>query len=87
MPCPPLKAKAIALKELQTAQNELTVAQNDLENRLIGLEAARNRLRSLGRTDKEIGAFLIPAKCPCCQAGPRSPRPPMSFVTKWNQKE
>ena len=51
------QGKAIALKEWQTAQNELTAAQNDLKIAEVSLEAARNRLRILGKTDQEIATF------------------------------
>lgn len=51
------QAKAIALKEWQTAQNDLTGAQNDLKTAEVSLEAARNRLRILGKTDQEITTF------------------------------
>src|SRR5438445_10206344 len=51
------EGKAVALKEWQQSQNDLTAAQNDLRSAETALEAARNRLRILGRTDEEITAF------------------------------
>ena len=51
------EARAIALKEWQVAQNELTAAQNDLRTAEVALEAVRNRLRILGKSDKEITVF------------------------------
>jgi cobalt-zinc-cadmium efflux system membrane fusion protein len=51
------EGKAVALKEWQQSQNDLTAAQNDLRSAETALEAARNRLRILGRTDDEITAF------------------------------
>lgn len=52
------QAKAVALKEWQTAQNDLTAAQNDLKTAEVSLEAVRNRLRILGKSDQEITTFL-----------------------------
>lgn len=51
------KDKLIALKDWQEAQVNLTGAQNDLRSSDITLEAARNRLRLLGKSDEEIDAF------------------------------
>jgi membrane fusion protein, heavy metal efflux system len=51
------EGKAVALKEWQQSQNDLTAAQNDMRSAETALEAARNRLRILGRTDEEIAAF------------------------------
>lgn len=51
-------AKATALKELQTARNELVSAQNDLRGAEGALDAVRNRLTILGKSDAEITAFL-----------------------------
>ncbi len=51
------EGKAVALKELQNAQAELTGAQNDMRSAEVALEASRNRLRILGRSDTEIAAF------------------------------
>lgn len=49
--------KAVALRELQQVQADLTVAQNDLQGAKTVLEAARNRLRIVGKTDSEIEAL------------------------------
>ncbi len=46
--------KAVALKEWQQAQADLTGAQSDLRSADTALEAARNRLRILGRSDEAI---------------------------------
>jgi len=51
------EGKAVALKEWQQSQNDLTAAQNDMRSAETALEAARNRLRILGRTDGEITEF------------------------------
>jgi cobalt-zinc-cadmium efflux system membrane fusion protein len=51
------EGKAVALKEWQQSQNDLTAAQNDLRSAESALEAARNRLRILGRSDAEITDF------------------------------
>jgi cobalt-zinc-cadmium efflux system membrane fusion protein len=51
------EGKAIALKEWQNAQNDLTGAQNDVRSAEAALEAVRNRLRILGRSDAEIAQF------------------------------
>jgi cobalt-zinc-cadmium efflux system membrane fusion protein len=51
------EGKAVALKEWQQAQNDLTTARNDVRSTETALEAARNRLRILGRSDDEIAAF------------------------------
>ena len=51
------EGKAVALKEWQQSQNDLTTAQNDLRSAEAALEASRNRLRILGRSDDEIAAF------------------------------
>jgi membrane fusion protein, heavy metal efflux system len=50
-------AKAMSLREWQQAQADLTAAQNDLRSAETGLEAMRNRLRILGKTDAEIATF------------------------------
>src|SRR6202521_4213557 len=47
------EGKAVALKDWQQSQADLTAAQNDLRSAETALEAARNRLRILGRTDDE----------------------------------
>jgi cobalt-zinc-cadmium efflux system membrane fusion protein len=51
------EGKAVALKEWQQSQNDLTAAQNDVRSAETALEAARNRLRILGRTDADITEF------------------------------
>jgi membrane fusion protein, heavy metal efflux system len=51
------EGKATALKDLQQAQADLTGAQNDLRTADSTLEATRNRLRILGKTDDEIATF------------------------------
>jgi cobalt-zinc-cadmium efflux system membrane fusion protein len=51
------EGKAVALKDWQQSQADLTAAQNDLRSAETALEAARHRLRILGRTDDEITAF------------------------------
>ena len=50
-------ARAVPLKDLQQAQNDLTSAQSDLRTAEIALEAARNRMRILGRTDADMAAL------------------------------
>jgi len=52
------ESKAIALKEWQSAQNELVGAQNDLRGAEGALEAVRNRLSILGRTEGEVAGFI-----------------------------
>src|ERR1700730_17300383 len=49
--------KAFHMKDRQQAQADLAAAQNDMRSSETAVEAARNRLRILGRTDEEIGAF------------------------------
>lgn len=51
------KDKAMPLKDWQEAQANLTAAQNDLRSAEIALQAVRNRLRLLGKTDEEIDRF------------------------------
>lgn len=51
-------SKAIALKEWQNAQNDLVTAQNDLRGTEGALEAVRNRLAILGKSETDIKAFL-----------------------------
>src|SRR5262249_48149509 len=51
------EGKAVALKEWQQSQNDLTAAQNDLRSAESALEAAGHRLRILGRSDAEITDF------------------------------
>jgi outer membrane protein TolC len=45
------------LKDWQQAQADAAAADNDLRSAKATLEAARNRLRILGKTDQEITAF------------------------------
>ncbi|MCJ2047776.1 efflux RND transporter periplasmic adaptor subunit [Methylobacterium sp. J-078] len=51
------QAKAVALKDYQSAQNDVIGAQSDLKTAEAGLEAVKNRLRLLGKTDAEIAAY------------------------------
>lgn len=51
-------SKAVSLKEWQTAQNDLVSAQNDLRGAEGAVEAVRNRLAILGRSEAEVKAFL-----------------------------
>ena len=62
-------ARAVALKELQNAQNDLVSALNDLRAAESGYEAVKNRLRILGKTDADVTAFL--------QNGQMSPETPI----------
>ncbi len=48
---------AMPLKDWQQAQVDLTAAQNDMRTAQTALEAMRNRLRILGKTDAEIEKF------------------------------
>ena len=49
--------KAVPLKDWQQSQNDLTTAQNDMRSAETALEAVRNRLRILGRTEEQITTF------------------------------
>ncbi len=49
--------KAVALRELEQAQAALNAAQNDVRSGETALEAGRNKLRILGKTNDEIMAF------------------------------
>ncbi|MDN3625692.1 efflux RND transporter periplasmic adaptor subunit [Methylobacterium isbiliense] len=51
------ETRATTLRELQSAQNDLTSATNDLRTAEVGLEAVRNRLRILGLTDADMTAL------------------------------
>jgi cobalt-zinc-cadmium efflux system membrane fusion protein len=51
------EGKAVALKEVQNARAMLDTAENDVRSGEVALEAARGRLRLLGKTDQEIGDF------------------------------
>jgi cobalt-zinc-cadmium efflux system membrane fusion protein len=44
-------------KDWQQSQNDLTTAQNDMRSAETALEAVRNRLRILGRTEEQIATF------------------------------
>ena len=50
-------AKATAMKDWQQAQSDLVTAENAKRTAEIGLEAVRNRLRLLKKTDAEIADF------------------------------
>jgi len=49
--------KAVPLKDWQQSQSDLTTAQNDLRSAETAVEAARNRLRILGRSQDQISTF------------------------------
>jgi membrane fusion protein, heavy metal efflux system len=49
--------RAVPLRDFEQAQAALVAAQNDVRATETALEAVRNRLRILGRTDDEITAF------------------------------
>ncbi len=51
------EGKAVPLKEVQNAHATLEAAENDLRSAEVALEATRNRLRILGKTDLEITEF------------------------------
>ncbi|HEY7665804.1 MAG TPA: efflux RND transporter periplasmic adaptor subunit [Xanthobacteraceae bacterium] len=51
------EGKAVPLKEVQNAKAVLDAAENDVRSAEVALEAARNRLRILGKTDREIAEF------------------------------
>ena len=51
------QAKAVALKDYQSAQNDVIGAQSDLRTAEASLDAVKNRLRLLGKTDAEILAY------------------------------
>lgn len=50
-------AKAVALKDYQSAQNDVIAAQSDLRTAEATLQAVRNKLRLLGKSDADIAAF------------------------------
>jgi membrane fusion protein, heavy metal efflux system len=50
------EGKAVPLKEVQNARAALDAAENDVRSAEVALEATRNRLRILGKTDQEITA-------------------------------
>lgn len=49
--------RAVALRELQQVQADLVAAQSDYQGAKTALEAARNRLKIVGKTDAEIDAL------------------------------
>jgi membrane fusion protein, heavy metal efflux system len=51
------EGKAVPLKEVQNARAVLEAAENDFRSAEVALEASRNRLRILGKTDQEITDF------------------------------
>lgn len=51
------EAKAVAQKDWQQAQADATAAENDVRSAQTALEAARNRLRLIGKSDAEIDNF------------------------------
>lgn len=51
------EGKAVPLKEVQNARAVLEAAENDVRSSEVALEATRNRLRILGKTDQEITDF------------------------------
>jgi len=51
------EGKAVPLKDVQNARAALDAAENDLRSGEVALEAVRNRLRILGKTDQEIAEF------------------------------
>lgn len=51
------EGKAVPLKEVQNARAALDAAENDVRSAEVALEASRNRLRILGKTDQEIAVF------------------------------
>jgi membrane fusion protein, heavy metal efflux system len=50
-------AKAVPLKDWQQSQGDLIAAQDNLRTAEIALEAVRNRLRILAKTEEELNAF------------------------------
>jgi len=51
------EGKAVPLKEVQNARAALDAAENDVRSAEVALEATRNRLRILGKTDQGITDF------------------------------
>src|SRR5580698_1087839 len=49
--------KAVPLKDWQQSQSDLIQAQNDMRSAETALEAVRNRLRILGRSEEQIATF------------------------------
>jgi cobalt-zinc-cadmium efflux system membrane fusion protein len=52
-----IKDKAMSQKDWEEAQTSLAAAQNDHRSAEVALQAVRNRLRLIGKTDEEISAF------------------------------
>ena len=52
-----LKDKAMALKDWQEAEANLVAAKETVRTSEIALQAVRNRLRLIGKTDEEVNAF------------------------------
>lgn len=52
-----VKDKAMSQKDWEEAQANLLTAQNDFRSAEVALQAVRNRLRLIGKTDQEIDAF------------------------------
>lgn len=52
-----IKDKAMAQKDWDEAQANLVAAQNDLRSAEVAIQAVRNRLRLIGKTDEEIDTF------------------------------
>jgi membrane fusion protein, heavy metal efflux system len=65
-------AQGGALKDWQQSQTDLVTAQNTVRSDEIALAAVRNRLRILGKSDKEIAAL---------EAQPTQKLDPVSIVT------
>ena len=51
------QARAVALKDYQSAQNDVIAAQSDLKTAEANLDAVKNRLRLLGKSDADIAAY------------------------------
>lgn len=51
------EGKAVPLKEVQNARAARDAAENDVRSAEVALEAVRNRLRILGKSDEEIAIF------------------------------
>ena len=51
------QTRTTTLKEYESAQNQLIAAQSDLKTAEASLQAERNRLKILGKSDNEINAF------------------------------
>ena len=51
------EGKAVPLKEVQQARATHDAAENDVQSAEVAFEAARNKLRLLGKSDEEIASF------------------------------